>query len=79
MWIKTKDKLINTRHLAEIKITAHKRVNGSQIYELNACPARKENQDSVIFNHEDKFYVERVFERISKAIETELKEFVIEE
>jgi hypothetical protein len=78
MWIKTKDKLINTRHLAEIKITAHRMVNGSQIYELSACPARKENQASVLFKHKDKFYVEEVFERISTAIDNELKEIVIE-
>lgn len=78
MWIKTKDKLINTRHLAEIKITSNRMVNGTQIFELNVCPARKENQSSVIYKNEDRFYVEEVLERIATAIVNELKEIVIE-
>lgn len=76
MWIHTKDRLVNTRHLTEIKVTSSKTQNG-YVHEVTACPSRKENLTTCLFQHESKDRVEIMLKKIAKAIRDGDKEFVV--
>ena len=78
MWIQCKNKLINTRHLAEIKITSTKMMDKTEVFELNACPARKENVSSVMYKDTSQKKVSKIFKEISEALQRGDKEYKIE-
>lgn len=75
MWIRTKDKMINSRHLAEMKISQQKMTNGTVMHELTACPARKENQPSILYRHTNRDLVNDVLVKIAIALEKGQLEF----
>jgi len=77
MWIKTKDRLINTRHLAEIKIHSIKMQNNTVNYELTACAARKEHQNAVLAVNSDKNIILKLMDDLEKALENNVKSFSI--
>jgi hypothetical protein len=75
MWIKTKDKLVNTRHLAEIKINSVKMQNNSVVHELTACAARKEHQNTVLVSDLDKNVILKYMNDLEKALENNSRTF----
>lgn len=77
MWIKTKEKLINTRHLAEIKVNTVKMQNNTVVHELTACFARKEHHNTVLVSGSDKNAILMIMDELEKALESNIKGFKI--
>lgn len=75
MWIKTKDRLINTRHLAEVKINSVKMQNNTIVHELTACAARKEHQNAVLISSPDKSIILKIMDELEKALINDVKSF----
>jgi len=76
MWIRTKEKLVNTRHLAEIVLKSYKGTNG-MVHEVVAVPARKENQVTTLYCDADRVVSLSLLTAIGLAMGTDKKEFII--
>jgi hypothetical protein len=77
MWIRIKEKLLNTRHLAEISLHVRKMNSGLQMFEVQAKPARKENAPTVLCELDSRDDAQDILVKIGEAIAADEKEYVM--